>query len=228
MYKIETHLHTIPVSSCAHFSPEEMTRFYKDAGYSTIFVSDHFSPYHYKKLGNYTWEEKNAMLYDSYLRAKAVGDEIGINVLFSPELSCDGNHFLLYNATLDFLNSRSDFFDMKISEFREYSQKYGITIVQAHPFRDEKCVPKPEHVDGFEVINANPRHENFDEKAIAIAKEYDLLMSAGSDAHQKEDIALAAVVSPYEVKTTEDYLNLLRSGEAKLMKNGEYYDLSDK
>ena len=76
-------------------------------------------------------------------------------------------------------------------------------------------------MDGFEVINSNPRHENYDEQVLALAKEHDLLMSAGSDAHRTEDIAGAAVLSPYEIKTTEDYLNLLKSGEAKLMKHGE-------
>lgn len=221
MYKIETHIHTTPVSHCARFSPEEMTRFYKDAGYSTIFISDHFAKYHYRKLGDYTWEEKNAIMYNSYLRAKAVGDEIGVNVLFSPEYSGSGNHFLIYNATLDFLNSRDDLLDLSTEEFREYSKKYNITIIQAHPYRDGQCFPQAEYVDGFEVINTNPRHENFDDKSIALAKEHNLLMSAGSDAHRTEDIALAAVLSPYEIKTTDDYLNLLRSGQAKLMRHGE-------
>ena len=60
-----------------------------------------------------------------------------------------------------------------------------------------------------------------DEQVLALAKKYNLLMSAGSDAHRTEDIAGAAVLSPYDIQTVDRYLELLKSGEAKLMKNGE-------
>lgn len=222
MYKIETHIHTKPVSGCARYQPEEMIRFYKEADYSTVFISDHFSEYHYDNLGKLSWEEKNELLYDSFLRAKALGDELGIHVLFSPEMSLGGNHYLLYNTDLEFYNSRDDLFRMTLEEFYSYAKNYGVTIIQAHPFRDGKCIPQPKYVDGFEAINSNPRHENYDDKVFALAKEYDtMLISAGSDAHRLEDVAGAAVLSPYEIRTTEEYLDLLRSGKAKLMKHGE-------
>lgn len=222
MYKIETHLHTKPVSSCARFEPEEMIEFYEKAGYKTVFVSDHFARYHFDKLGDHlSWQEKIDLLYDSFLRAKKAGEKADINVLFSPELSLLGNHYLLYNVTIEFLKSREDFFSMTLEEFSCCAKENGITIIQAHPLRDGKCTPQPAFVDGFEVINSNPRHENFDEETLALAKEHNLLISAGSDAHRTEDIAGAAVISPYEIKTTEEYLDLLKSGKAKLMKNGE-------
>ena len=221
MYKIEPHLHTKPVSSCAHFQPEEMVRFYHEAGYSTVFVSDHFAPHHFDKLGDLSWQEKTALLYASFLRAKAVGDELGMHVLFSPELSLGGNHYLLYHVTLEFLQQRDDVFAMTLEEFHRYAKENGITIIQAHPLRDGKCTPQPAYVDGFEAINSNPRHENYDEQVLALAREYGLPISAGSDAHRTEDIAGAAVLSPYEVKTTQAYLELLKSGQAKLMKHGE-------
>ncbi len=139
MYKIETHLHTRPVSSCAFFEPEEMIRFYNEAGYSTVFVSDHFSKHHFDKLGeDLTWQEKTGLMYDSFLRAKAVGEELGMNVLFAPEFSFHGNHFLLYNVTPEFLNMRDDFFDMAADEFFSLAKENGITIIQAHPLRDGK------------------------------------------------------------------------------------------
>jgi len=221
MYKIETHIHTKPISACARFSPEEMIRFYKDAEYNTVFVSDHFSEYHYSFFLDLSWQEKNALLYDSYLTAKKTGEELGLHVLFSPEMSLSGNHYLLYNASLEFLNSREDFFHLSLLEFSDYAKQSGVTVIQAHPFRDGKCVPEPDFVDGFEVINTNPRHENFDEKAFEVAREHNLLMSAGSDAHRTEDIGLAAVLSNYDITTTDEYLDLLRSREAKLMRNGE-------
>ena len=41
-YKYETHLHTSEVSKCAHNTGAEMARAYKKAGYTGIFVTDHF------------------------------------------------------------------------------------------------------------------------------------------------------------------------------------------
>ena len=44
MYKTEVHMHTYPVSSCSKLTPAEQVRLFKEAGYDTVFVSDHFSP----------------------------------------------------------------------------------------------------------------------------------------------------------------------------------------
>ncbi len=222
MFKIETHLHTKPVSSCGRFTPQEMIALYHEAGYDTVFVSDHFARHHFDKLGkDLTFSQKVDMLYAAYEQAKATGEACGMHVLFSPELSLAGNHYLLYNTDIAFLKSREDVFDMTLPDFYAHAKAHDVTIVQAHPYRDGKCFPTPDYVDGVEVINTNPRHENFEDKAIALAKEHGLPMSAGSDAHRLEDIGLAAMLSPYEIKTTADYLNLLNSGEAKLVKRGE-------
>ena len=110
---------------------------------------------------------------------------------------------------------------MTLEEFHAHAKAHGVTIVQAHPYRDGHNVPHPEIADGFEVINSNPRHENYDEMIIALAKEYGKLVSAGSDAHRDEDIAGAAMLSEKEIKTVEDYLELLSSGTAKLVRWGE-------
>ena len=107
-----------------------------------------------------------------------------------------------------------------MEEFYRYAKANGVFIVQAHPFRDGKCHPEPMYADGFEVINTNPRHENFDARVMAVAMEYNKPVSAGSDAHRTEDIAGAAMVSDVEIRTTAEYLELLKSGKLKLMKHG--------
>ena len=61
---------------------------------------------------------------------------------------------------------------------------------------------------------------------LKIAKEHNVIMTAGSDAHRTEDIAGAAVISPFEIKTADDYLNLLKSGEAQIMKQGEIISIN--
>ena len=221
MFKIETHMHTKPISFCAYLSPEEMVKLHAEQGYSTVFVSDHFAINHFARLGDISWQEKIRLMFNSYLKAKNAGEQLGVNVLFSPELTLEGNHYLLYNADIDFLISRDDFFFITMEEFCKYAAKHGVSIIQAHPLRDGKCRPHPEFVIGYEVINTNPRHENFDDKILKLAHEHQRLITAGSDAHRLEDIGRAAVISPFEIKTSNDYLSLLKSGEAKLMRHGE-------
>ena len=52
MFKTETHLHTAEVSSCSKIKAREMIRKYYEAGYSTVFVSDHFQTNSIDYLGD--------------------------------------------------------------------------------------------------------------------------------------------------------------------------------
>ena len=42
MYKYETHLHTYPVSRCAHADVFSSMEFYKKIGYDGVFITNHF------------------------------------------------------------------------------------------------------------------------------------------------------------------------------------------
>ena len=196
-------------------------RLYHAAGYQTMFISDHFAAFHFKKLGDeLSFEDKVHILYNSYLKACDEGKHYGMNILFSVELSLCSNHWLLYGVDLNFLLLRPNIFEMTLDEFHAHAKAHGITIIQAHPLRDGHNVPHPEIADGFEVFNTNPRHENHDDEVLEIAKDHHLLITAGSDAHCDEDIAGAAVLSENEIKTVDDYLTLLKSGKAKFLIRG--------
>lgn len=222
MYKIETHLHTKPVSTCSFLTPTEMIGLYADAGYNTVFVSDHLDPGYFAALcPDGSWERYIGLFFDAYGEAKAAGETHGMTVLFSPEISLGRDHFLLYGADREKLLARPRLFDASPEELYAYAKSFGGYVVQAHPYRDGICVPHPDAVDGFEVVNANPRHENFDERAIALAREHGKWMTAGSDAHRPGDVAGAAVLAETPVTCTEDYIRLLKSGKAKLMRRGE-------
>ncbi len=209
MFKTEAHLHTYPVSSCAQLTPVEQVRLFKEAGYDTVIVSDHFSPHHFKKLGEHlTFAEKVDKLCDAYLEAKVEGDRIGLTVLFSVELSFHKNHYLLYGVTREFLKLRADIFDIDIDELYAHLKAHGITIIQAHSHRAEKCVPHPHHVDGFE-INFNLRKDNYNERTVKVAKEYNLPLTIGSDAHRPEDVGISATLSEEKIESIEQYLRLV-------------------
>ena len=228
MYKTETHVHTYPVSACSRFSPEEMVRRYKTAGYDTLFISDHFSQYHYDKLCQYlgeelSWEKYIDHFYGAYAEAKAEGDGCGLQVLMSAELSLGYEHYLIYGFAKENLLELPDLFSMDIQEFHAFARERGITVIQAHPLRDRSCTPHPEAVDGFEVINSHPRHENYDEELWEIARQYGFPVSAGSDVHREEDIARSAMLSEEKITGVEQYVALLKSGGMKLMKGKEVF-----
>ena len=42
-YKTETHMHVCEVSSCARIGAQEMIKLYAEAGYHTVFVTDHLT-----------------------------------------------------------------------------------------------------------------------------------------------------------------------------------------
>lgn len=220
MFKTEAHLHTYPVSSCAKLTPVEQVRLFKEAGYDTIIVSDHFSPHHFKKLGEHlTFAQKVDKLCDAYLEAKAEGDRIGLTVLFSVELSFHKNHYLLYGVTREFLKLREDIFDIDIDELYAHLKAHGVTIIQAHSHRAEKCVPHPHHVDGFE-INCCLRKDNYNEKTMQVAKEYGLPLTIGSDCHRPEDVGVSATLSEEKIESIEQYLELMRAGKLILSIGG--------
>ena len=227
MYKTEPHLHTFPVSSCAFLTPEEIVTRYRDAGFDTLIISDHFAKFHFDKLGAHlgeslTWERYVELFFTGFEAAKAVGDELGIRVLCSAELTLGPNHYLLYGADRAFFLALPGIFDMTIEAFYPVAKAHGVTVIQAHPLRDGKCVPKPQSVDGFEVFNSHPRHDNRNEEVLALAARYPwLLQTAGSDAHRIQDIGGTAVLSDTPVETVEDYLALLRSGKATFLNRRE-------
>lgn len=220
MFKTEAHMHTYPVSSCSKLSPVEQVRLFKETGYDTIIVSDHFSPHHFKKLGEHlTFAEKVDKLCDAYLEAKAEGDRIGLTVLFSVELSFHKNHYLLYGVTREFLKLREDIFDIDIDELYAHLKAHGVTIIQAHSHRAEKCVPHPHHVDGFE-INCCLRKDNYNERTMQVAKEYGLPLTIGSDCHRPEDVGVSATLSEEKIESIEQYLELMRTGKLILSIGG--------
>lgn len=222
MFKTETHSHTNPASFCSHLTPREMVELYHKAGYTTLFISDHLSNYQFNKYDEQlTFAQKVDFFYQGYLEAKAIGEQYGMYVLFSPELGVDGNHFMLYNADLAFIKKQEDLFSLTIGEFRRRAQAQGITLVQAHPYRNGKYTPKPDFVDGIEVFNGNPRAENFNEKALELAKQYHLPMTVGSDAHRLEDIAATAVLTEQPITSVDEYLALLKAGKLQLMAHGK-------
>lgn len=220
MFKTETHLHAKDTSPCGHLFAEEMVKLYKEAGYSTVFVSDHFQRSVLEGFGDLSWNEKVDRFLLGYENAKKAGEALDLTVLPAIELRLDEciNHYLVYGFDRQFLYDFDGRFDLTIEEFMPMAREKNLLVVQAHPYRDGKNLPRPELVDGFEVVNSNPRHNNFEDEMKVLAKNYGIYMTAGSDAHRYEDVAGAGMGSAEKIETAEDYIRLVRSGCGRLIK----------
>lgn len=224
MFKTETHLHTSEGSACGKIGAAEMIRLYHEAGYKTVFVSDHLKGDYFERMGkDLSWEERCDIFYGAFEKAKEEGDKLGVNVIFSAELTLDTcpNHYLLYGIDKSFIVERPDIFSLSLSEFYEYATSKNVMIVQAHPYRDGRNYPTPEIVDAIEAYNSNPRHNDYEDKAFVLAEEHGKPTVAGSDAHRYEDVAGAAVLTESEIKTAEDYIALVKSRAVKIAKGRE-------
>lgn len=220
MYKTETHLHTAEVSHCGKLCAQEMVAHYHAAGYHTLFVTDHMTQHNFDCWGDASWEDKVRNTLRGYQLAKEAGEKCGMTVLRGVELHLNTapNDYLLYDFDETFLNARQDLFDLTPAQLYVYAQAHGVTVVQAHPMRDGVCVPTPDCVDALEAYNPNPRHENYAAKTCALAAEYGLPVTSGSDAHRLEDIARGGVVTDRPIVTAAEYVRLLKGGMMQLIK----------
>ena len=223
MFKTETHLHVAEVSPCANIRAGEMVRHYNEAGYKTVFVSDHYDASKFNMLGDIPWQEKTSILMSGYYRAKEAGKKYGMNILLAAEIMFEGcgNHYLVYGITKAFMDEYPEFYKMKVEEFAEIAKAHNLFIIQAHPYRDGRNFPTPEFVDGMEVYNSNPRHDDSDEKSELVAKENGLYMIGGSDAHRLEDVGGSGILSEFEIKTTEDFISAVKSGKIEIIRKSQ-------
>ena len=209
IYKTETHMHVSEASPCSHVCAKDMVKLYHDAGYTTLFVTDHLTENVLKKLGATSFDEGIDLFLKGYEAALEEGTRLGVRVLLAAELSLKDNvhnHYLLYGVDKKFLSARADIFSMTPSAFYDYAKQNGVTVIQAHPYRDGQSVPMPHTVDAFEAYNTSPRHDNFTDQTLALAKAHGFPVTCGSDAHRLEDIGLGGVVTEHSIKYIPPYI----------------------
>ena len=220
MFKTETHMHVAEVSKCAQIRAAEIVRLYNASGYKTLFVTDHYTQRFLDSLGDIPHEDKVTIFLSTYYKAKEEARRHGMNVILGAEISLSGvrNDYLAYGVTREFFNKYPDLCKMKIDEFSRVAKENGVFLVQAHPYRDNFCYPTPEYVEGIEVYNSHPRHDDKNELAEALALEHGLYMLSGSDAHREEDVGRSGVLSEVVIESSEQFISLLKEGKLELIK----------
>jgi predicted metal-dependent phosphoesterase TrpH len=217
-YLFDPHIHTSEVSACGKLPAKEVVRLYKKAGFSGIVITDHFTSALRRRLPEKSWAD----LIDSYLSgyelARREGDRIGLAVLWGIEMTFDGGpkgDFLVYGPDRKFLKENPELYRMDLRAFRqlidgEEINGQEIIVCQAHPFRVGQELAQPHLIDGIEVYNGNPRHFSDNAMARAYAESHGLLRIAGSDAHQREDVARCGLILSKMIHTNKDFVRFLK------------------
>ena len=224
-YKTELHLHSAEGSACASATAEDIVKVYLEAGYTTLVLTNHFSPWTFKNLGPMTPEEKVEYYIAAYRTLKkAAGDNL--HILFGMELyplvrDCD---HLIYGMTAEFLRAHPDLMELPFPTTSALVREAGMILCQAHPFRNEMKVGDPSLLDGFEAYNAHTAA--FRNKiANQWADEFGLIKTAGSDYHRDTHKAESGLITDFPITSNEELLATLRSGNYKMLNKGEIIEL---
>ena len=213
-------MHVSETSGCAMLSAEEMIKHYAEAGYDTVFVTDHYVKNYFLKLGDIPWLDKADKYLSGYRAALKAGGKYGVTVLLGMELSfvhCR-NDYLVYGITEDFIKNNPELYESSYEKFYPIAKENGFLVIQAHSLRDRVCNPTIEFVDGLEIYNSNPRHEDYNEEVKTLADEHNLLFTAGSDAHRADDAALSGLFSETPVRNIEEFIALIKSKKAGIIR----------
>lgn len=224
-YLYETHMHTTESSFCSITKAKEHVRIYKDHGYTGIIITDHLKTNNFKKSSFKhlkplrTWEEKVRFLIEGYKNAKKEGDKIGLDVFLGWEFYAGGSEFLTYGLDEEFLLKYKDLDKLSIEEYSRIVRENGGYLAQAHPYRAKRgmMIPvDPKLIDGIEIYNASRRYkENENIKAILFAKEHNLAVQAGTDAHHPELKVYSGIKMEQRAESIFDIINAIKAKKVK-------------
>lgn len=236
-YKYETHLHTLQGSACGSSKGADYIKPYFDAGYSGIFVTDHFFGGNTAAPRDANWEEKVSVYcsgYEDALQAAEAfnkannlnGTEKEFKVFFGIEQTFDGDDYLIYGLDKNWLLAHPEIENMKHAELFKTVDETGGLLIQAHPFRLRGYMAAihlhPRDVHGVEIYNAGNKPEE-NELAQLYAKQYDFPTTSGSDIHNisklinHEGIPCGGMEFQTPLKDVSDYAQRVKSKEYNLL-----------
>ncbi|MCR5477405.1 MAG: PHP domain-containing protein [Lachnospiraceae bacterium] len=230
-FAYETHLHTSEASACARSTGAEMARACKEAGYTGIFVTDHFVGGNTAVDRSLPWTEWVERFCLGYEHAKAEGDRIGLQVFFGFESGYHATEFLIYGLSKEWLLTHPEIRDCTIEEQYGLVHEGGGMVIHAHPFREEGYIPAirlfPDYEDGAETVNAthvctlSKSHNNpvFDDQAKVYARAHNFPVTAGSDVHSTR-LLFGGMAFGRRMEEPQDFIHAVMSKEPCLLLSG--------
>ena len=217
-FKYELHCHSNPVSACSRFAVKDMVECYIKNGYNGIVLANHINPQTFLKQPTSRWSDLMAYFLSDYEQAKDLaGDKLTVLLGAEVRFYENNNDYLLYGDVQDFLMNCPNLMHLGIKKFSDLAREAGLLLFQAHPFRNGMTITNPDLLDGIELHNGHPRHDSRNDLAALWQKRYDLLYTAGSDAHEEGDIS-SGILTDIEIKNNETLLDVLKSGNFEIIK----------
>ncbi|MCL2165258.1 MAG: PHP domain-containing protein [Oscillospiraceae bacterium] len=207
-FKFEPHAHTSESSMCASITARELVELHHELGYDGIAITDHLESYIGSRAkGPGGWDDYIDWYLSGYWSARQRGDELGISVILGMELRFteNDNDYLIYGIDESFLRSNPHLYRMGIKEFY---RKFGndTLIIQAHPFRYKNKTVHQDCIHGVEVLNSNPNHQSYNEKALELCKCNPYLFRVcGSDVHARGHAGLTYILFDCPVNDSNEY-----------------------
>lgn len=214
MFLYDTHIHTAEISPCSTVPATEVVKFYLEAGYDGMVITDHYSP------GICDPETESGLTHEAAVERYLLGYEKAVyaaagqmTILLGMELRFHGmnNDFLVFGMNREFLLKYPDIRHMKPSSFHQLARDNELLFFAAHPFRNGMTVIPASVIDGVEVMNGHPGHESRNDLAEAYANRYNLLKSSGSDFHNPGTQARGGILTGSKIRDNKDLLECLRN-----------------
>lgn len=218
-FLVETHFHTSVVSRCGKFHPSEIIPFYIEKGYNAIVITDHYKKDYFDSLPQKMSDfEKLNMWLEGYRQAKKFARNLPITIILGMEILFNDkpNDHLVFGIDEDFILSNSNLYNMQFEDFSRLCRKNKFFLGQAHPFR-KICTPRPaELLDGIEVYNGHPSHNNNNPAAMDYAKKNNLIMISGSDFHEMDQLGRGGMYFDRCPQNSRELADLLFEGHFRL------------
>lgn len=218
--KIDLHVHTSEISRCGEMSAKEMVTLYKNAGYDAICVTNHFNSSTAKWLARQGKLDFVKAFDEGFELARSEGEKIGLKVFKGYEFQCNQYYddFLTYYIPSHLLERIHEIFALPMTSALSVLRSNSVKLYQAHPFRSSITVVDPSLVDGVEVYNGANGKGKLNDMAMIWANAHPHLRQiSGSDAHNLDEALTSGIETDEEINTQEDLLNLLESGNYRLI-----------
>ncbi len=223
-YKTELHTHTNPVSPCSEIEPKRLVDIYKQNGYDSVVLTNHFNT----GLKGETDEEKVKWYLEDYYKCLEAGKQVGLNIILGAEIKFteNKNEYLVYGICSEDLPQIYGMLTYGIDRFySEYKNDKNI-IIQAHPFRDGMELAKNESLDGIEVFNVHPHHNSRIGFAAKYARENNMIATCGNDFHHPGHECLCAMLTHKPLTDSYEVAEVLKSRDYKMAISDYIVDLA--
>ncbi|MDD6276000.1 MAG: hypothetical protein PUB20_04165 [Clostridia bacterium] len=221
MYKYELHTHTAEVSPCAASAAADTVALYKEHGYDGLVITDHYSPMTFMNHGIIKPQNSADYYLTGYRNAlAAAGDEFTVLLGMEMRFYGNGNDYLVYGVTEDFIRNNGNLMIYYPRRFHNLTAKNNMIFVQAHPFRPYIFRTNPRFLDGCEVYNAKDSEKGTNEKALEWADKHNMkIRTGGADFHREAHIVnMSGIMTDTKIKTNNDLVEVLKNGDFEIIK----------